>query len=349
MTGATRLASVSMDLDNVWSYLKTHGDDGWELRPSYLATFVPYLLDLLEQEQLKITFFVVGADAAIPEHGPVLQSLVQHGHELGNHSFEHDPWMARYDRSRIEDEIARTEAAILASTGRRPIGFRGPGYAWSGELLEIRSERGYLYDAPERGRAKGARAAIWPARRWIASRRRVQLEAAQRPYAARAAGDDVSRHQDPVSPQLPDVHQPVLRTADGGVPRRRATRVPPFRHRAELPAPSARSDRREAGAAIGVLPGHGRAGAAEGRAVPAGHSHPSRAFHHREHEYARSFTARSQQSVGSFIRRVRSSRLGSGVTSYVRDRCHGAAGWHLSGPAAARSHGGGAGPSGTRR
>jgi hypothetical protein len=147
MTSSTRLASVSLDLDNVWSYLKTHGDDGWERRPSYLATFVPYVLDVLEREQLQITFFVVGADAAIPEHGASLKSLVQHGHEVGNHSFEHDPWMARYERSRIEDEVARTEAAILAATGRRPIGFRGPGYAWSAELLEILSERGYLYDA----------------------------------------------------------------------------------------------------------------------------------------------------------------------------------------------------------
>ena len=66
MTHSTRLASVSLDLDNVWSYLKTHGDDGWERRPSYLATFVPYVLDVLEQEQLQITFFVVGADAAHP-------------------------------------------------------------------------------------------------------------------------------------------------------------------------------------------------------------------------------------------------------------------------------------------
>jgi hypothetical protein len=147
MTNPTRLASVSLDLDNLWSYLKTHGDDGWELRPSYLPTFVPYVLEVLEQERLQITFFVVGADAAIPEHAPALKSLVQHGHELGNHSFEHDPWMARYHRSRIEDEVARTETAILASTGRRPVGFRGPGYAWSEELLEILGERGYLYDA----------------------------------------------------------------------------------------------------------------------------------------------------------------------------------------------------------
>jgi hypothetical protein len=46
-----------MDLDNVWSYLKTHGDDGWELRPVSRRSF--YVLEVLEREQLQITFFVV--------------------------------------------------------------------------------------------------------------------------------------------------------------------------------------------------------------------------------------------------------------------------------------------------
>ncbi len=147
MIAGPRLASVSLDLDNVWSYLKTHGDSGWESRPSYLTTFVPYVLEVLEREKLEITFFVVGADAATEEHGPALRSLVQHGHEVGNHSFEHDPWLGQFDRARIEDEVARTEAAILAATGRRPVGFRGPGYSWSATLLEILSERGYAYDA----------------------------------------------------------------------------------------------------------------------------------------------------------------------------------------------------------
>jgi hypothetical protein len=136
-----------MDLDNVWSYLKTHGNPEWESRPSYLATFIPYVLDLLDEEALTITFFVVGCDAAREEHAPALRALVQHGHEVGNHSFEHEPWLARYDRAQLNDEIARAEAAILGATGRRPLGFRGPGYAWSPELLSILAEREYLYDA----------------------------------------------------------------------------------------------------------------------------------------------------------------------------------------------------------
>src|SRR4030065_112277 len=34
-------ASLSLDLDNYWSYLKTHGNPAWEPYPSYLATAVP--------------------------------------------------------------------------------------------------------------------------------------------------------------------------------------------------------------------------------------------------------------------------------------------------------------------
>lgn len=34
---ARPIASVSLDLDHVWSYLRTHGDPDWEQRPSYLG------------------------------------------------------------------------------------------------------------------------------------------------------------------------------------------------------------------------------------------------------------------------------------------------------------------------
>ena len=59
------LASISLDLDNLWSYMKTHGDPGWESFPSYLDTFIPVVLDILDDLNLKITFFIVGQDAAL--------------------------------------------------------------------------------------------------------------------------------------------------------------------------------------------------------------------------------------------------------------------------------------------
>ena len=62
------MASLSLDLDNQWSYMKTHGDSGWESFPSYLDTFIPLVLDLLNHLNLKITFFIVGQDAALKKN-----------------------------------------------------------------------------------------------------------------------------------------------------------------------------------------------------------------------------------------------------------------------------------------
>src|SRR5207247_6203043 len=61
-------ASLSLDLDNQWSYMKTHGDAGWEAFPSYLDLVVPRVLDFLAARGLTITFFVVGQDAALAKN-----------------------------------------------------------------------------------------------------------------------------------------------------------------------------------------------------------------------------------------------------------------------------------------
>lgn len=141
------LASVSLDADDLWSYLKTHGDSGWEERPSYLPAFIPRALDALDALSLKITFFLVGLDAARRANAGVMREIVARGHEVGNHSYAHEPWLHRYSPERLVDEIDTTDAAIADATGVRPLGFRGPGYSWSPALLEILADRGYVYDS----------------------------------------------------------------------------------------------------------------------------------------------------------------------------------------------------------
>lgn len=140
-------ASLSLDLDNKWSYLKTHGDAGWDKLPSYLPLVVPRVLKLLADHNLTITWFIVGQDAALPQHRDTLRSITAAGHEVGNHSFHHEPWLHLYSREQIHDELARTEDAIEYATGVRPTGFRGPGYSASETVLEVLLERGYRFDA----------------------------------------------------------------------------------------------------------------------------------------------------------------------------------------------------------
>lgn len=53
------IASISLDLDDLWSYQRTHGDPDWKRRGSYLPRLMPVLLDLLDRRGCRITFFVV--------------------------------------------------------------------------------------------------------------------------------------------------------------------------------------------------------------------------------------------------------------------------------------------------
>ena len=141
------IASLSLDLDNQWSYMKTHGDQGWQTFPSYLDVVVPRVLNFLEERDLKITFFIVGQDAALAKNHAAIRSIASAEHEIGNHSFHHDPWLHLYTEGQIETELERAEEYIEGITGQRPIGFRGPGYSLSSATIQVLTRRGYLYDA----------------------------------------------------------------------------------------------------------------------------------------------------------------------------------------------------------
>ena len=141
------LASVSLDLDDQWSYMKVHGDEGWEKFPSYLDVVVPIFLDILDKLEIKITFFIVGQDAAIEKNHKVLRSIIERGHEVGNHSFHHESWLKTYSKEKIEEEIIMAEEAIYKATGKRTNSFRGPGFSWSYDLLEVLQKRNYQFDA----------------------------------------------------------------------------------------------------------------------------------------------------------------------------------------------------------
>lgn len=139
-------ASLSLDLDNQWSYLQTKGDASWSSYPSYLPFVVPRILELFGSRGHRITFFVVGKDATIEQNVQPIRAIAEGGHEIANHSFRHQPWLHLYSKEELNDELEKAEAAISGITGVRPFGFRGPGYSYSIGTLEVLRDRGYEYD-----------------------------------------------------------------------------------------------------------------------------------------------------------------------------------------------------------
>ncbi len=140
-------ATISIDLDNQWSYMKTHGDAGWDSFPTYMDVVIPRILTALRERQIRATFFIVGQDAARPENAAAFKSLAMAGHEIGNHSFHHETWLHMRPEDEIASEIATAAQQIEHVTGVRPVGFRGPGYGCSETLLHVLKRQGYEYDA----------------------------------------------------------------------------------------------------------------------------------------------------------------------------------------------------------
>ena len=92
-------------------------DDG----PSSANT--PRLLDLAAKDHIKLTFFLIGENAA--RYPKLVQAELAAGHEVGNHSYTH-PDLAKMSDDAVRSEIQKTQDAIIAATGYRPVLFRPP-------------------------------------------------------------------------------------------------------------------------------------------------------------------------------------------------------------------------------
>lgn len=144
---APRRAGLSIDLDDYWTYRKSRGEPDGQAMASFLELAIPRALAFLDRHELRATFFVVGCDAERPMHGAVLRRVVDGGHEIGNHSYQHDLRFDLFDPAQLDDDIGRAEAAIAGLGAARPAGFRAPGHSISPAALAVLARRGYVYDA----------------------------------------------------------------------------------------------------------------------------------------------------------------------------------------------------------
>jgi len=144
-----KLCAVSVDLDEIPFYHQIHGL-GAPNGASQNAVF-DIALERLEQWArslgVPLTLFVIGATLERKENGAKLRRLAEAGHELGNHTFGHRYDLTRLDAATMRNEIEFAQDAIEKTTGRRPVGFRAPGYTVSDELLGLLEHGGFLYDS----------------------------------------------------------------------------------------------------------------------------------------------------------------------------------------------------------
>ncbi|MDO7787919.1 polysaccharide deacetylase family protein [Desulforamulus aquiferis] len=108
-------------------------DDG----PS--STYTPQILDILEKQGVKATFFVVGKRAET--HPEIIKRMAKAGHELANHTYNHPLTQVKPDI--LVKELAMTKRIIFDLTGQNTNYFRPPGGKCTKATIEPALSNGY--------------------------------------------------------------------------------------------------------------------------------------------------------------------------------------------------------------
>ena len=105
------------------------------------------ILDLFAEAGVSATFFTLGWVAQ--RHGPLMRRIVEAGHELASHGWDHQRVFTMTPQGFAED-IARAQLALEDAAGVAISGYRAPSFSidtrtpWAHEVL---AEAGYAYSS----------------------------------------------------------------------------------------------------------------------------------------------------------------------------------------------------------
>jgi peptidoglycan/xylan/chitin deacetylase (PgdA/CDA1 family) len=103
------------------------------------------ILKMLDHYQIPATFFVTAVDATL--HPDMLPAILESGrHEVGVHGWIHEftPRLPDGEEERLLDQAI---AYLTKATGKRPVGYRAPSWAFSPVTLDLILKKGFLYDS----------------------------------------------------------------------------------------------------------------------------------------------------------------------------------------------------------
>jgi hypothetical protein len=146
VSGSQLACTLSLDLDDAWTYLRAAGRSGWETTATVVPLVCERLRAVLRRYRVSLTLFVITRDLEDDRKVEAIRTLVADGHEIGCHSHWHEPAFASLDREALRREILGAADLIERRLGVRPTGFRAPGFAQNPGTPEVLREGGFRYD-----------------------------------------------------------------------------------------------------------------------------------------------------------------------------------------------------------
>jgi len=119
----------------------------WDSVPSRVSIGMDRALGALERAGASATFFFLGWIAE--RHPALLRRVLDAGHEVASHGYDH-AFLQDLGREGLEQDLARTEAALQAAGAPFPRGFRASTFTLTRKTwwaFDVLASRGYRYDS----------------------------------------------------------------------------------------------------------------------------------------------------------------------------------------------------------
>jgi len=119
----------------------------WDGVPTRLDIGMDAVLGALARHRAQATFFFLGW---VAERRPdLVRRCLAEGHEIASHGYEHR-FLDELGPAGLDEDLARTERALVAAGAPRPTGFRASTFTLTRKTwwaFDVLVQRGYVYDS----------------------------------------------------------------------------------------------------------------------------------------------------------------------------------------------------------
>jgi polysaccharide deacetylase family protein (PEP-CTERM system associated) len=141
---------LSIDVEDYFQVSAFEGicpPERWDSLECRVEANTERILDILDENQVKATFFVLGWIAR--RYPELVRKIVERGHELASHGFNHLR-VNTQERLAFREDIRSSKKLLEDLSGVAVFGYRAPSYSISKKTLwayDELVEAGYLYDS----------------------------------------------------------------------------------------------------------------------------------------------------------------------------------------------------------
>ena len=132
----TSLLSVDVeDWFQVENLKEAINKESWDKNISRVERNINLILELLNQNNTKATFFILGWIAE--RHPLLIKNIYKEGHEIACHGYEHE-LVSKLTQDKFKQDVSLTKNLLEDLIGEEIIGYRAPNFSitdWSIDIL----------------------------------------------------------------------------------------------------------------------------------------------------------------------------------------------------------------------